>query len=485
MAAEPKSTTIAPRRALPAAFARLLAVATATLAIPLSVSTDVARAEEVFTSQAAATNATDSTWIPAPPRRAAVCIVDTGNDITPDTTNVVARFAVDGGTGEDLSPTKHGTLMSTIASAPYNGFGMVGAAPSIDVVSVRASRDGRYFGGDDLATAVQLCVTKRSIYNIRVVSMSLGSGFGTGGVQANAGQRADFQSMIDNARAHSLNVVAAAGNSGLGIVDWPAGYGPTFAVGAADNHGARCEFASWGPDVDIWAPGCPLDVARPDQSALAAWAYGSSEATAFTAGVLTQLRGLSADLGVVEAEAALRSNATGRPVGPFLDVAAGFRGSDLEAQLTEGHTAAPEAAVDRAPVASTPSMTTSATPPSAAQPVGQPTRTLSSGSSSADTSSVSANRSLVLPTPSVMSARVRRGLLTIDFRRRPRDVEARVDVYARIRRHAFPVLTRKLHSKSDRVRTRFLGMVTQVSITYRDPTGARRASPSVTIRKFR
>ena len=77
-------------RALPGRVGRaaLAFLATASLA------TGSASAEEVFTSQAAAANATDSTWIPAPTRRAAVCIVDTGTDTTLDTTNVVNRPAV-------------------------------------------------------------------------------------------------------------------------------------------------------------------------------------------------------------------------------------------------------------------------------------------------------------------------------------------------------------------------------------------------------
>ncbi|MCW3004059.1 MAG: hypothetical protein JWQ20_3357, partial [Conexibacter sp.] len=97
----------------------------------------------MFTSQAAASNATASTWIPAPTDPAAVCIVDTGVTPNDDTTNVVARLSVDGGDPGDVDAIgHHGTLMSMIASAPYNGFGMVGAAPSVKVVSVRAKRPG-------------------------------------------------------------------------------------------------------------------------------------------------------------------------------------------------------------------------------------------------------------------------------------------------------------------------------------------------------
>jgi hypothetical protein len=156
------------RRARPAAVGGLAAIALSLCAA------SPASAEEVFTSQAAAAHATDSTWIPAPPTRAAVCIIDTGNDPNPDTTNVIARLSVDNGDGLDRNPGHHGTLMSMIASAPYNGFGMVGAAPSINVVSVRASRDGTTFAGSDLTIAIRACVARRNLYNIKTVAISLG-----------------------------------------------------------------------------------------------------------------------------------------------------------------------------------------------------------------------------------------------------------------------------------------------------------------------
>src|SRR3954452_15939347 len=134
-------------------------------------------AEEVFTSQAAAAHAVDTTWIDPPAQRAAVCIVDSGVDPNPDTANVIARLAVDGGDGGDVDPNKHGTLMAMIASAPYNGWGMVGAAPSINVVSVRAMSPagGGTFGLSDIVAGMQVCLQYRKTYNITVVSLSLGA----------------------------------------------------------------------------------------------------------------------------------------------------------------------------------------------------------------------------------------------------------------------------------------------------------------------
>ncbi len=126
----------------------LVALVSVALSLVLASS---APAEEVFLSQAAAANATDSTWIPAPAQRAAVCIVDTGNDPNPDTSTSSPVYRSTANPAPTTSPDHHGTLMSMIAAAPYNGFGMVGAAPSINVVSVRASRDGVTFGATDLA----------------------------------------------------------------------------------------------------------------------------------------------------------------------------------------------------------------------------------------------------------------------------------------------------------------------------------------------
>ncbi|WP_272473799.1 S8 family peptidase [Baekduia alba] len=429
-----------------------------------------AHAEEVFTGQAAAARATDSTWIPAPARRAAVCIVDTGNDVTPDTANVVARFATDGGTGADLNAGKHGTLMAMIASAPHDGFGMVGAAPSIDVVSVRASSDGTSFGGFDVQAAVQTCMAKRAAYNIKVVSLSLGGDIG--GIAANTTQRNAFQDMIDNARLHGLNVVAAAGNGATGTVDWPAGYPPAFAVGAAANDGARCGFASWGPELDLWAPGCPLDVARPDATGNAAWASGSSEATAFVAGILTQLRGLDPGLGVDAAEQVVRANARSTAAGPYLDVAAAFTGAGFAPQLAAGHDAVPAPIVTTPSTASleahAPTTVIDAPAPEAAPPssIPEPARIVPSDGQ---------QRSR-LGRPVVRSLTVRRGTLTLVLKGKPKGIEARVEVYARKRGGVFPTLARSVRIRADHLRTRVSGTLNQVSIIYRDPTGVREAS---------
>jgi hypothetical protein len=483
---QPHRATSRRGRALPGRVGRaaLLAVAFLCAAGPAS-------AEEVFTSQAAAANATDSTWIPAPPRRAAVCIVDTGTDITPDTTNVVARFSMDDSDGSDISPVKHGTLMATIASAPKNDFGMVGAAPSIDIVSIRASRDGVSFTGLDLQAAVQLCVKKRSAYNIKVVSLSLG---GDGGVvAASTKQRNEFQDAIDNARAYGLNVVAAAGNNERGVVDWPAGYPSSFAVAAATDRGERCSFASWGPEVDLWASGCPLDVARADATGRPAWASGSSEATAFVAAVLAQMRGLNMALDVDAAEQAFRTSARDFGCGPYIDVGGAFRVAGLTTAIAAGHEAVSAPAVV-VPLSAgiEPQPVNSETPGPAGfdadvQPVASPKPP------------ITGSPSVIVPNqtrphlgrPVVRAATVMRGRLILSVSGRLSAVDAWVDIYARKHGKSFPSVVRQVRFRGDTLRIRVSGAISQVSIGYRDPTGVRGQSevivvhPRTNSRRFR
>jgi hypothetical protein len=422
------------------------------------VPTSSAFAEEVFTSQAAATNATDSTWIPAPAERAAVCIVDTGNDPNPDTSNVVARLSVDGEPGTDRSPDHHGTLMSMIAAAPYNGFGMVGAAPSINVVSVRASRDGVTFGGTDLAAGIQQCLTYRNTYNIKVISLSLG---GMVVSRLDTGLMALTEDMVKNARRAGIDVVAAAGNHS-GAVDWPAAFAPVIAVGAATENGAPCAFAASGPEVDLWTSGCPVDAALLDGTP--AWASGSSESAAFLAGALTQLRQLVPDSTVDQAERALTSSARAISVGRRLDVGAAFAAAGVQDQLVIGHALVPKPA---------PSSDTSVlkplapTVPSVAWEVAAATSEREATDHAPPRSSGTPLRSR-LRRPSVGSVRLRQHVLSMSFKNKPREIVAEIRIYTRTKRRAFPFLSR-MTVVDDRFRTTISGTVSQVSITYRDP----------------
>jgi hypothetical protein len=453
------------RRALPAAVAVLLGL----LAAP-----GPAAAEEVFTSQAAAANATASTWIPAPANPAAVCIVDTGVDPNPDTTNVIARFSVDGGDPGDIDTIgHHGTLMAMIASAPYNGWGMVGAAPSVNVVSVRAKRPGEsgfYFS--DVLKGMQVCSKARLAFNIKVISLSLG-----GQGRLDVGTETLLEDAIDSARLAGVNVVAAAGNH-PGPSDWPASYAPVLAIGSSDAVGSRCAFSASGADVDLFAPGCPQDVALHDGRA--AWASGTSESTAFVAGALAQLRGLRPELGVDRVEECLRIAAASGGAGLVVDVEASLRAAGAGGAL------AADAAPALNPSSAQPVPTVRPSTPWAADigaapeiPVsGTPAPPSTTQQRSDDRRDLAAQ----LPRPVVRTRHLGGGFLQLTFVNRPAKTWTRIQAYSRHRRRAFPTADPPRLVKSDRMRTRVSGTVSQMSIMYVDPAAKQKTSAVLNIR---
>ncbi|HEV7750567.1 MAG TPA: S8 family serine peptidase [Baekduia sp.] len=454
------------RRALPAAVAALL--------LWLLGAPGPAGAEEVFTSQAAAANATASTWIPAPSNPAAVCIVDTGVDPNPDTTNVIARLAVDGGDPGDVDTIgHHGTLMAMIASAPYNGWGMVGAAPSVKVVSVRAKRPGEsgfYFS--DVLKAVQLCSKARLAFNIKVISLSLG-GRGT----LDVATETLLEDAIDSARSAAMNVVAAAGNH-PGPADWPASYAPVLAVAASDKTGSRCTFSASGPQVDLFAPGCPQDVALPDGRA--AWASGTSESTAFVAAALGQLRGLRPELGVEQVEDWFRTAAAPGAEGLVVDVDAALRAAGVGVPSADGSgPSLTPSSVQQAP-------TVSPSAPGSSQIDAAPAVRINGvtapSSGNQNGSEDPRNRAAPLPRPVVRKRHLRHGMLQLTFVNRPAKAWTRIQSYSRHGRGAFPTADPPRLIKSDRTRTHVSGTMSQMSIMYVDPSAKRSASPVLVIR---
>src|ERR1700686_5405808 len=119
-----------------------------------------ARAESDITTQAIADNGAFLPYAPPPAQRAGLCLVDTGVNLNPDTEGVVVeRMALDGGSGDDVSASMHGTVLAMLAGAPANGWGMVCTAPrAIQIVSVRILEPGQTtFPFSAYATGIVAC----------------------------------------------------------------------------------------------------------------------------------------------------------------------------------------------------------------------------------------------------------------------------------------------------------------------------------------
>jgi hypothetical protein len=268
-----------------------------------------AAAETVPPAQAVADNGVFLEHAPPPPQPAAVCIVDSGVDLNPDTASqVVFREALDGGDPGDVSPDKHGTLMAMMAAAPVNGWGMVGAAPgAVKIVSVRVEEAGEgTVPFSAYEQGITACQKQAAAYDIRAVSLSL---VGTLSPQGN--DEAMLENAVDSAQRYGINVLAAAGNDG-GPVRSPASYAPVIAVAAADSTGALCQFSNRGAAHEVSAPGCGLDGVDPVDGTVSAGQQGTSEATAIAAAVLVDMRAYRPDLSAENAAQLLEGGSGNR-----------------------------------------------------------------------------------------------------------------------------------------------------------------------------
>jgi hypothetical protein len=233
-----------------------------------------------------------------------VAVLDTGVDAAhPDLAgrlvpgrNVVAQ---NGDTGDERG---HGTKMAGIIGAvTNNGLGIAGVAWAAKVMPVKVTKASGAATDGDVATGIVWAVD----HGADVVSISLSAR-----IENNV-----LQSAVDYARGHDVLVVAAAGNSGSDVVEYPGGCRGVVAVGATDVSGHRTPFSNFGSWVDVNAPGVNLVTTEPGSPQFTT-VSGTSAATALVAGVAVLLRAAHPEAGEADIADRLRRSAVGRgPVG--------------------------------------------------------------------------------------------------------------------------------------------------------------------------
>jgi type VII secretion-associated serine protease mycosin len=140
----------------------------------------------------------------------------------------------------------HGTHVAGIVAALHNNSrGIAGMAPRAKILPVRVlDRNG---------SGTSANVAKGIIYaadrGAKVINLSLGS---------NRSSTA-MQSAVSYAIGRNVLVVAAAGNSGCGLLgaptEYPASYSGVVGVGAVNQSISRASYSSCGSWVDVVAPG--------------------------------------------------------------------------------------------------------------------------------------------------------------------------------------------------------------------------------------
>lgn len=303
------------------------------------------------TVQQVAADALFEGYAPAPPNPGIVCLVDSGVDLNPDTTPILAgsyALSPNTNTEDELAalnpplpgghPDGHGTYMAMIAAAaPANGWGMVGFAPSsVRVYNLKALAAGQTtFGFAEYAAAISRCQALSGSMPITVVNLSLGSD-----TQPTGSELETLENYIQSANAHGLSVIAAAGNED-DAVQAPASLPGVLGVGAADasraSLGALCPFTNRGTGLSLLAPGCDsesqgIEVAFADDGA-PAWAEGTSEAAVIVSAAEASMRAYAPMLTAAQAQGCITSTLTN---GGDLDVEAAFDACGLGEIVSEG-----------------------------------------------------------------------------------------------------------------------------------------------------
>lgn len=213
-----------------------------------------------------------NTWTVTEGEGETVMVIDTGwSDHIDLGENCVKGISTVG--GDIVDREGHSTHCCGIIAAKNNDSGMVGVAPKAKTIAVKALDDN----GSGSFTSIVKALEYAAKIKPSVVSMSLGSPSGT----------EKFRAAIKKLYDMNIPVIAAAGNSGKGGVNYPGMYPETITIAAYNKNGKIAGFSSVGETVDFAAPG--VDIYSTYLNNKYATLNGTSMACPFIAGVVALL----------------------------------------------------------------------------------------------------------------------------------------------------------------------------------------------------
>jgi cell wall-associated protease len=208
-----------------------------------------------------------------------VAIIDTGMDIKHP--ELRGQFLPSYNSVNPMNPAlpdAHGTHVAGIlAGKKDNGIGGYGINPNAMILPIDVfNRNG---GATDYAIAQGILYAVKS--GAKVINMSLGGPASSPIIEA----------AVKQALAKNIVIIAAAGNEGSDWKNYPAGYEGVISVGNVDKNKRLASSSSFGPSVDLVAPGEAIYSSFYEFEKLSSFrtASGTSMASPIVAGVASLL----------------------------------------------------------------------------------------------------------------------------------------------------------------------------------------------------
>jgi len=201
-----------------------------------------------------------------------------------DCRKVVYGWDIYNGDPDPMDDHGHGTHCAGIAAA--NG-SVKGVAPDAKIVAVKVFPASGFTTDSNIIAGIDFCVNISEIYNVSVISMSLGGGLYSSYCDSD---ESAFSTAINTAVAHNISVVVASGNDyNTSGISAPACIENATPVGATDKSDVMASFTNRGsgfPEM-LLAPGVSINSTIP--GGYGAWS-GTSMATPHVAGAIALIR---------------------------------------------------------------------------------------------------------------------------------------------------------------------------------------------------
>ena len=210
-----------------------------------------------------------------------VAVFDTGIEGTHEDLVVVGGVNTINDHPYDTDLNGHGTHVAGIIAGLHNDLGIMGVAPSVELYSVVVFNEDGVGTTSNIIAGIEWVISQ----GIPLMNMSLQS----------EGHSFALERAIEEAHALGHIIIAAAGNNGEDggpdTMSFPARYDGVIAVGATTEDNTIASFSSYGPTLDLVAPGASI------RSTFTSNSYstksGTSMAAPFVTGVVALMLSLN------------------------------------------------------------------------------------------------------------------------------------------------------------------------------------------------